>query len=166
MPNSPRISSVNLDGPFNGLGAKINFIKHCYRESLRDPRLRQLVESLAGKGDRWTQAKRLYAGLKDKFAYLPDPVGVELTKSPSVMLNELGSRLQFSGDCDDAACMSYAALQAMGLPAKLRVVWFEGSDMPRHIYTVTEIMGREVAFDLTNKNGIGAEPDYTKKKDF
>jgi transglutaminase-like putative cysteine protease len=166
MPNSPSIRSVDLDGPFNGLAAKIKFIKHCYRESLRDPRLRQLVEELAGRGDRLTQAKRLYKGLVDRFAYLPDPVGVELTKSPSVMLNELGYRKQFSGDCDDAACMSYAALQAMGLPAKLRVVWFEGSDQPRHIYTVADIMGRDIPFDIANKHGFGAEPEYTKKVDF
>jgi len=158
-----------ISGPYNGLGTKIRFIKDCYRKSLLDPRIRGRAEEWAGKGSRLVQTRNLYEALKHGMVYMADPVGVEMTKSPSVMMDQMeGSYSRtVKGDCDDMACMAYAMLNSIGIPAKLRVAWYKGRSLPQHIYVVAfPGIGREVPFDLTSKRGFGVEHPYDRVKDF
>lgn len=157
-----------IEGPYNGLDAKIKFIRDCYRKSLLDPRIRGRAEEWAGRGTRLVQTRNLYEALKHGLVYLPDPVGVEMTKSPSVMMDQMTNSYSQTakGDCDDMACMAFAMLKSIGIPAVLRVAWYPGSQLPRHIYVVAYPKGQEVAFDLTNKQGFGFEHPYSRKKDY
>jgi len=158
----------SLSGPFDGLADKIAFIKGCYRKSLLEPQVRRAAEEWAGKGTRLVQTKNLYDNLKKVTAYLPDPVGVEMTKSPAVMLRELSENPSrtIKGDCDDMSCLSYTMLNIIGIPTKLRVAWYRGSPLPRHIYPVAFPGGLAVPFDLTTKRGLGYEHPYAKAQDF
>ena len=158
-----------ISGPYNGLAAKIKFIKDCYRKSLLDPRVRRYAEEWAGRGSRLLQTSHLFAALQHALVYLPDPVGVEMTKSPSVMLDQMqGSYSQtVKGDCDDMACLGYAMLMSIGIPARLRVAWYHGSPLPRHIYLIAFPDGkRPVPFDLTRRGKFGSEHPYEKVQDF
>lgn len=158
-----------IEGPYNGLPAKIKFIKDCYRKSLTDPRVRRLAEEWAGRGTRLVQTRNLYNALQHILVYMPDPVGVEMTKSPSVMLDQMQGSYSstIKGDCDDMACLGYAMLSSIGIPAKMRVAWYPGSALPKHIYLVAYPSGADpVAFDLTNKRGFGNEHPYSKVMDF
>jgi hypothetical protein len=159
-----------ITGPYNGLEAKIKFIKDCYRKSLTDPRVRRYAEQWAGRGDRRTQASNLYTALQHLLVYLPDPVGVEMTKSPSVMLDQMEGSYNHTiqGDCDDMSCLGYAMLMSIGMPTRLRVTWYGKSSMPQHIYLITfpTGSGAPVPFDLTRRDKFGSEIPYTRKMDF
>jgi len=163
------LSLRGISGPYNGLATKIQFIKDCYRKSLLDPRIRSRAEEWAGKGSRLKQTSNLYSALKHGLVYMSDPVGVEMTKSPSVMMDQMESSYSHTakGDCDDMACMAYSMLNSIGVPAKLRVAWYKGISQPQHIYVMAYPGGQEVAFDLTSKRGFAYEhKPYDKVKDF
>lgn len=156
-----------LSGPYNGLEAKIRFIFRSYPKALLDPRLRKVTEGLAGKGTRYEQAGNLYDGLKESVLYMADPVGVEMTKSPSRMLDDLQRGGHLIGDCDDLASFAYTALMSIGVPAGLRVVWKGNKPMPCHIYAFAILNGVRVPFDLASKSkGFGEETDYTRREDY
>lgn len=155
----------DLSGPYNGLEAKILFIKNCFRKSLTDTRVRRYAEETAGRGTREVQAKRLFLKIREVMVYTPDPVGVEMTKSPSRHLDEILGRGKSYGDCDDQACLAYTLLMSIGIPAKLRVVWYNKA-MPQHIYVIANLNGKWQPFDTTRALGFGQEPQYTKAVDY
>jgi len=155
-----------ITGPYNGLEAKLRFIKGCYPKATMDPDFHTFVENSAGRGTRLEQATSLFNAIRQGLNYLPDPIGFEQTKSPSRIVKEILSFGSSSGDCDDHACFSFSALKTMGLPAKLRVVWLNGLDMPGHIYALAFLEDRWVPFDTTRQAGINTEAPYTHKEDF
>jgi hypothetical protein len=166
-----------LAGPYNGLDKKIAFIKECYSKSLSDPRVRSYAEITAGKGPILAQAGALFRNLVAHFTYMSDPlgfhhkgrgVGLEYTKSPTTMMDQFSTRKTFVGDCDDAACLSYAFLQSIGIPTLIRVTWYKDNPrMPKHIYVVPVISGVEYPFDITRKvPQFGSEAPYLRKVDF
>jgi hypothetical protein len=157
-----------LTGPFNGLAEKIAFIRSCYPRTISDGRIREYTERNALGRDRLSQLRSLYAAVRRDVRYFPDPVGVELTKAPSVLLSEIEERGYASGDCDDHACLNFTLLQTMGVYAVLRVTW-HGGPQPRHIYAVAFHAGREYPFDTTRNEppevAFGREPSYSRKED-
>jgi len=153
------------EGAYNGLPTKIRFIKSSYRTSLLDSRVRQMAEQAAGRGSRREQAKALFDFIREKLIYTRDPVGVEMTKTPSVMVEQINDRGVSYGDCDDHSALGYAMLNSIGIPSKLRVAWY-GKTMPQHIYAIVELDGRWYPFDTTRAGGFGEEPSYTKVMDF
>ena len=156
-----------LAGAFNGLEQKIRFIKHGYQKALVDPLARRFVEITAGRGTREEQARAIYNAVRSRLNYLPDPVGVELTKTPSVILAEMDTRGgSTSGDCDDHASLNYSLLQLAGIPAKLRVIWYGPGSNPKHIYAIAFLAGRWVPFDTTRKAGFATEAPYRQAMDF
>jgi transglutaminase-like putative cysteine protease len=159
------LSLRSIDGPYNGLGAKVKFIKSCYAKTLTDPRLRRFAEQAAGRGTRLQQAQRLFNTMREVFVYTADPVGVEYTKSPLRHLDDIQSRGRTFGDCDDQACFGYSALMSIGIPAKLRVTWYN-KPMPQHIYLIAKLGNSWYPFDTTRASGFGTEKPYTKAKDF
>lgn len=159
------LSMGRAEGKYNGLGTKIRFIKKCYTNSLLDSRVRRMAEQAAGRGTRREQARALFDFIREKLTYTRDPVGVEMTKSPSVMVEQISDRGVSYGDCDDHACLSYAMLNSIGIPAKLRVAWYQ-KPMPQHIYAIVQLDGVWYPFDTTRASGFESEPPYTKAMEF
>lgn len=157
---------INIAGRFNGLDSKVKYIKGCYNKSFTDMRVRRMAEIWAGRGTRIEQIASLYNNIKHHVTYLPDPVGVEMTKTPGAIIREVEERGSSSGDCDDHTCLAYTMLKSIGIPASIRVAWFD-SLMPQHIYPRAFVMGRWVAFDTTSKQGMGRESKaISKVEDF
>ena len=159
----PNVTRITLSGPYNGLGTTIAFARRVLRESPFHPEVRAFAEAAVGRGPRDVQARRLFKVLKDGLNYVGDTVGTEYTKAPWVMIQEMRDRGYASEDCDGQATLSYTLLNLIGIPAKLRVAWYD-KPMPQHIYTVAWLNGRWVAFDTTARFGV--EPTPTKFKDF
>jgi len=161
------LQSRVLNGPFNGLQKKVEFIKRAYFGSLADPRIRGFVEQNTGKGNRAEQGARLFLACKRVLNYLPDPVGVEYTKTPSKMMDEIKYRGYAQGDCDDQSCFVYSCFMTAGIPCKVRVTWYDGSEMPGHIYCVGNIGGQAVPLDTAKiRAAFGIEAPYDRKEDF
>lgn len=159
------LSLRDINGPYNGLPRKIQFIKSCYHKTLTDPRLRRFAEQAAGRGTRVQQAQRLFNAIREVFVYTPDPVGVEYTKSPLRHLDDIIGKGRTYGDCDDQACFAYSALMSIGIPAKLRVTWYD-KPMPQHIYLVAKLGNSWYPFDTTREKGFGTENPYSRAQDF
>ena len=158
------LKTSNLSGSYNGLGRKILFARQVKQEATFHPEVRAFAEAAAGKGDRKTQAARIFNIVRDGVNYVPDPVGIEQTKAPWVMLEEIRERGYAAGDCDDQATLSYVLLNSIGIPAKLRVTW-TGRPDPQHIYVIARLDSTWAAFDTT-RSFMGQESPYTKVKDF
>lgn len=84
-----------------------------------------------------------------RFRFVPDPPGVELLKSPHVMLNEWRLSGFAYGDCDDAAILSASVAMAMGLRVRWVLLGFTPSGPYRHVFAEACERGRWVDFDVT-----------------
>lgn len=84
-----------------------------------------------------------------RFRFVPDPKGVELLKSPAVMLNEWRQSGVASGDCDDAAILSGSLALAMGLRVRWVVLGFTPTGPFRHVFAEARDGSRWVDFDVT-----------------
>jgi len=161
----------SLNGSFGGLAEKVKFARRVYRESFAHPEVRSFAENAAGQGSRLEQARRLFSTLKNTVRYYGDPIaegsslGVEMMKAPWIMVQEIKDRGFAAGDCDDQATLSYALLKSIGIPAALRVVWFNGAQNPKHIYSMANISGQWTAFDTVSKY-MGFERAASHYEDF
>ncbi|MDE2040577.1 MAG: hypothetical protein KGO96_13665 [Elusimicrobia bacterium] len=154
-------------GPNNGLVAKLGAIKEGYEESLRYPAVRAFAERAAMGPLGRPSLLVLFANLRSVYRYLPDPVGVELIKSPHVMVSEIKSRGWTAGDCDDAASLVYGLLNLLGVPARLAVGWKPGQSSPSHIWVrVPETTGNFVEFDLTKPIFNGPKSGYEAIREY
>lgn len=154
----------NISGAYNGLAHKIKFARNAYQASFMRPEVRAFAENAAGRGDRKTQAMRLFRVLRQSLNYVADHVGVEFTKSPWTMIEEIRERGFSGGDCDDQATLAYTLLNSIGIPAALRVGWY-GKEDPQHIYIVALLNGQWVPFDTTLSE-FGREHPAHRTKDF
>jgi transglutaminase-like putative cysteine protease len=84
-----------------------------------------------------------------RFRFVPDPKGVELLKSPGVMLNEWRLQGFAKGDCDDAAILSASIALAMGLRVRWVVLGFTPGGPYRHVYAEACDGRGWVDFDVT-----------------
>lgn len=159
-----KLRSQSLAGPYNGLAKKIAFARRAKFAASLYPEVRQFAEGAAGKGERRLQAGRLFRVIKESVNYVGDPIGVEQTKAPWVLLAEIEARGFAAGDCDDQATLAYVLLDSIGIPARLRVAWY-GNEDPQHIYAIARLNGEWTAFDTT-RDFMGYEIRYTRVKDF
>lgn len=93
------------------------------------------------------------------FKFVPDPLGVELTRTPAYMLNQYYAQGIVSGDCDDAATLGAALAKSVGMPCKLVGVGF-GSWLGAfaHVYTIIALRsGVVVTLDVTKPAGNVAQ---------
>lgn len=74
--------------------------------------------------------------LSNKVSFVPDPIGVELLRTPRALLGDIARRGFTQGDCDDVAVLGAALGKAVGVPARFSVVGFHGPQGPlRHVWT-------------------------------
>ena len=104
--------------------------------------------------DHVSEARALFAWVRDRVKYVQDPVSSEWVQSPRATLEAM------AGDCDDMAVLLAAMLGAIGIPSKFRVVALDRSRPGEfsHVYTVAMIGGREFPMDPiypSNPFGLG-----------
>lgn len=84
-----------------------------------------------------------------RFRFVRDPEGVELLKSPSVMLQEWEHEGEASGDCDDAAILAAALAIAMGCKVRWVVLGFHRAGPFGHVYAEAWDGRKWQDFDVT-----------------
>lgn len=159
-----RVRLVDAKGAYNGLGAKVGFARRVWGESLLHPEVREFAENAAGPGNREAQARRLFYSIRETVHYFKDTAGIELTKAPWVLIEEVRRRGYAAGDCDDQAVLSYVLLKSLGIQALLRVGWY-GKEQPQHIYALAVIGQKRIPFDTTLSR-FGEEVRYVRALDF
>lgn len=161
----PRPNLRQLPGAYNGLAGKIKFARRVWQESLVRPEVRAYAETSGGRGNRRTQAVRIFNAIRRDVRYYRDHFGIESTKAPWVMINEIQQRGWTGEDCDGQATLAYVLLRSIGIPSKLRVAWYGDNENPTHIYAIAFLDGAWLPFDTTSGE-MGMEQAYAKVKDF
>lgn len=112
-------------------------------------------------------APRDYAGMArairewmaGAFRFVPDPIGVELTRTPDYMLRQYHTQGYVSGDCDDAATLGCAIAKAVGIPCKFVAIGFRTAGNFAHVYGVLypRYCNMCVSLDVTKPAGVRAQ---------
>ena len=104
-------------------------------------------------------AKNLYEYLRKNYRYQLDPTGIEYIRSPLQSYKDRKTGI----DCEDFSLIAAAVLFQLGIPAKYRIVDFNGIGYS-HIYVV--IPGtKEIILDATSDR-FNHEEIYMRKRDF
>lgn len=107
------------------------------------------------------QAKTIRSWCKSHFRYVADPVHVDLLTTPQYDLEKIKKYGYFQGDCDDAATITAALCEAVGISCTLWAVAFISPTAPfSHVFTVANLRGGGVQeMDVSH-------PDDTQRRIF
>jgi transglutaminase-like putative cysteine protease len=110
--------------------------------------------SRCGGKDWLCQATVLHRFVRDAIRYQLDPVGVEMVRTPDLVLR------QRAGDCDDKATLLATLLEAAGHPARFIALGFGPPPAPlSHVLVETKIAGDWVAAETTEPWPLGRKPE-------
>lgn len=120
--------------------------------SLTDPLVVNTAKEVVAycpPGDRECQAMAIGRWLGERFRFVRDPLGVELLHEPRYMLQVVGQRAVFSGDCDDAAILGAALAKAVGLRSRFRAIGFQPGGPLVHVIADVRTPRGWVQLDVT-----------------
>lgn len=152
-----KYSLREIPGGLAGTERTVREIAKHVRDDLKRPQLRLLASRLmrsaqVGSKDTLGEARTIYNFVTSRVRYQKDPVGMELVQSPLVTL-QIGA-----GDCDDQVALVAALAQAVGIPARFRVVGYF-PDQLEHIFPELNVDGRWIPADTTEpEHGFGWRP--------
>lgn len=103
------------------------------------PLVREMAQALLGAagGARYVVPK-VRAWLDAHWREVPDPYGVELVRSPEMLLTQYHTTTVMSGDCDDVATLAASLALALGLAPRYVAVSFGPSHIPSHVFAEIE----------------------------
>ena len=84
-------------------------------------------------------ARGIYTLLKNRFKFVPDPVGEELLRHPFNELSRMLNDGEGVGDCDDRAMMGAAMLLAKKMPAAFIVIQRKPNRPFEHVLVGTRV---------------------------
>lgn len=141
--------------PGGDLGAMqtLREMRRLVNESLYQPLLintaHEIVTPCRAR-DTGCQAAAIRAWLAAHFRFVPDPRGVELLRTPAVLLEWIEQQGFVTGDCDDAAVLAAALGKAVGLMASFVVVGFRTTGAPfTHVFTLLRTRDGWAEMDVT-----------------
>lgn len=114
---------------------------------------REIVGSSAGRD----AADRIRRYLEANVRFQFDPPGVELIRTPELLLRQIHCRGESFGDCDDVAVLGAALGLAVGLPATYVLIAFHDTDPFEHVYTELETPAGAVELDTTRPEHLPPE---------
>lgn len=137
-PAFPNSSSRRHWIPWGHFGIELTVwhMRALVRTSLSRPLLADRAASIvAGSESALEAGTRIREFLETEVVYVPDPLGMELLKSPVYMLREIDADGRATGDCDDVAILGAALGLAAGLPARFVLLAFRPGAPYEHVYT-------------------------------
>ena len=137
-------------------------MKNIINASVRSYYVRRWAEKITEYADDdYSRAEAIFNFIVSNSRYVPDPVGMELLKSPEVSLQLIEVGHQPAMDCDDSAILMGALAMAVGIPYALRAVSF--NEEYSHVYGLVRIKERgwiPIDFVVGKKGGnFGDEPE-------
>ena len=121
------------------------------RPVVRLTALRILERYRVPNRDYLAAASALFDWIRRNIQYRLDPIGVETVASPEITL-----KLR-AGDCDDHSALMAGLAQAVGIPARFRVVG-DSPDRFCHIWPELKIGDKWLPADTTEKRPLGERP--------
>lgn len=81
--------------------------------------------------------------------FVPDPIGLELIRSPVLLIQTVDCQGYAIGDCDDVAVLGAALGLAVGIPARFVLLAFRDPGLYEHVYTELLTSEGPVELDTT-----------------
>jgi len=148
-----QFSFSQIPGGESGTDLTVRKISQLANESLTRPYVRLKALDIINSAlvpNRATveSAEAIFDYVIENIRYVPDPVEVETVQDPEVTLTIL------AGDCDDHSALVAALAQAIGIPARYRVVG-NSRDHFSHIFPELNIDGKWYPADTTAAGSFG-----------
>lgn len=111
-------------------------------------------------------AAGVYAYVRDRVYFKRDPEGVERLQAPDAMLRSIRETGQVQGDCDDAAMLVAALIQAQGGTPVFVVVAMPSPTNPARFAHVFAGVMRDPSGELTRANVVPLDPQERARVPF
>jgi hypothetical protein len=152
-----RGASMPLPPGDDGTVRTLRVMRQLVRAGREHADIRMFAHSIVGDAGNSPEAlaRMLFAFMRERFVYTPDPHGTEHVTAPWALLREL-ARAHAAGksgggrvgvDCDDNATFGACVLEALDIPAAFVVVAREPAGNFQHVFYAGHIGGAWVPFD-------------------
>lgn len=102
-------------------------------------------------------------GLRRYVRYTLDCYGIETLKNPIGIMEDIKTYGYLIGDCDDITLFCNLCLFSVGYRVGCKIIEQFNEGYYSHIYSVVEIDGEILPFDLCSENRVMSEPCPTKQ---
>ncbi|MFH1398965.1 MAG: hypothetical protein ABIG95_02545 [Candidatus Woesearchaeota archaeon] len=138
----------------------LKIMKNMINSGAQNYYVRRWAENIVSghNGNDISKIQMIFAFLVNHTQYLKDTHGIELLRSPEVILHllEVGEIPQI--DCDDYVLLSLSLLKSIGFPVGMRAVAVKPSGELEHVYGMVFTNKRWMPLDLTKPQyGLGWE---------
>lgn len=131
-----RTRVVRIPGGDAGIFRTVQYMRELVHGSLTNP---LLIEAATLITEPYCCASQKAQGIRDflaeKVRFAPDPLGLELLKTPAYMIQSIEAQGWVAGDCDDVATLGAALGMAIGMPARFVLVGFDPIQTYGHVWT-------------------------------
>lgn len=132
-----------------GVRKTLRRMRKLVRDAQASPLLIETAGSIVSTHGPANKAHRIRDYLAATVQFVPDPVGIELIRSPVYMLRQIESKGTARGDCDDVATLGAALGKAVGMPARFVVQSFAAGQPYGHVFTELATPAGWVELDTT-----------------
>lgn len=157
---------TTIDNGETGTRTTLSRMVYLVREGITKPKVVELAHSIVmsvPERDYLSMALRIRDWMRGCYHFIPDPVGVEMLRTPEYMVTMLERTGAITGDCDDASIMAAALGASVGIAGEFRAVSYRSDCRIAHVYTVLSPRGQRVSVRVDVTRPPGA-PDFRETR--
>ena len=132
-----------------GIEWTVDHMRRLARDGARAELVREAAAELVDGAEGREAAERIRAYLAESMVFKFDPPGVELIRTPELLVRQIECHGYAVGDCDDVATLGAALGLAVGLVPTYVLVGFSDSAPFAHVYTELATEAGAVELDTT-----------------
>lgn len=165
--NTP-ITHIDIGNGDSAIYNTVKIMADVINESSANYKVRKFAESIiedkyTGSFNEVNIINIIYSYIIKNTKYLYDINGVELIKSPLIIIDEIESGFKSQLDCDDYTVFSLSLLKSVGFPVAIRIIAANGTKDYDHVYGLVKVKGEWIPIDCTLKQSIGMEYSSPKR---
>jgi len=146
---APVVREYTIPPAHLGIEWTVEHMKELAARGACAPAVREAAREIVGASTAATAAGRIRDYLDANVRFQFDPPGVELIRTPELLLAEIHCRGGAAGDCDDVAVLGAALGLAAGFSATYVLVGFHDTDPFEHVYAELGTGSGAVELDTT-----------------
>ncbi len=164
--NTP-IKYIDINNGDEAIFNTVRIMSGVINESSINYKVRKFAESIledkySGHFNEHNIVNIIYQYIIKNTKYLYDINGVELIKSPLLIIDEIEAGHKPLLDCDDYTVFSLSLLKSVGFSVAIRIISANGTKDYDHVYGLVKVKGEWIPLDCTLNKGVGLE--YTNPK--
>lgn len=132
-----------------GIEWTVEHMRELAQQGARSPIVQQAAEAIVGESSGKPAALAIRRYLADRMVFQFDPEGLELIRTPELLVRQIECHGTAVGDCDDVATLGAALGMAVGLRAVYVLLAFHLARPFEHVYTELVTPSGPVELDTT-----------------